>query len=198
MKLNLGGGGGWSSSGWTNLDIDLGHNLRQENPLPFDDNSVDVIYSSHCIEHMPANEARRVVAACHRVLKPGGLLRMVAPDCQKFAKAWLAKDELFFTENQFLTPHYPSLLPCFKDMGGNPKDLNEPSGIQHYFFWDRWSMTWLMALCGFTDVSVMNFGESSLAELKAIATLDSCGMPLSGFDNPNTAPISFYVEAVKS
>lgn len=198
MKLNLGGGANWSSSGWTNLDIDLGHNLRQDNPLPYPDNSVDAIFCSHVLEHMPVDDARRLITACYRVLRPEGLLRLVVPDCQKFAEEWLKGCDAIFTENRFLTPHFSSFTHCFQEMGGNASSLNEPSIIQHYHFWDHWTLAWLLVRCGFGNVWASKFSESRLEELRAVAIMGRDGMPLNGFDNPYTAPISAFLEASKS
>jgi len=195
-KLNLGGGANWSSPGWTNLDIDLGFDLRLTS-LPASDESVAIIYCSHVLEHMPVEDARRVITDCHRTLKPGGLLRLVLPDCQKFAEAWLAGKDEMLTGNKYISRHFPDLTSCFREMGGNAHGLNQPSALQHYFFWDHWSLTWLLVLCGFKQVSLSRFGESQLDELRKIATMNDCEMPISGFDNPYTEAISAYVEAVK-
>lgn len=79
--------------GWINLDFhgdglnvlpwDLQHGL----PLP--DRSCDVIYSSHAIEHFTRDGARRFLTECKRVLKPGATLRVVAPDLEGIARAYL-------------------------------------------------------------------------------------------------------------
>jgi SAM-dependent methyltransferase len=198
IKLNLGGGAKWSETGWTNLDIDLGHDLRKENPLPYPDNSVDTIYSSHAIEHMTPEEARRLLVECHRVLMPTRVMRIVVPDCEKFAKAWSGDDPQFFKGNYCLTPHFRDMRQCFLEMGGNPTDLNKPSIIHHYFFWDRWTMTWLLALAGFDTVFDLSFSRSFIDEFHKVAEIEpGSGMPLNGFDNPLTESISLYVEAFK-
>jgi SAM-dependent methyltransferase len=46
--------------------------------LPFPDNSIESIISHHCMEHI-ADGFVRLMDECHRVLKPGGLLRVVVP-----------------------------------------------------------------------------------------------------------------------
>lgn len=48
--------------------------------LPFADGSVEVVYTSHMLEHMTREEVRRFLAETRRVLKPGGLLRVAVPD----------------------------------------------------------------------------------------------------------------------
>lgn len=46
-------------------------------PLPFRDGSVDRIYAVHVLEHLPDYLA--LVAECHRVLRPDGLLHVMGP-----------------------------------------------------------------------------------------------------------------------
>ena len=41
--------------------------------LPFDDGSVDAVYSSHLFEHIYYSDAEAILQECHRVLKPGGV-----------------------------------------------------------------------------------------------------------------------------
>ena len=53
-------------------------NLRKG--LPFADATIDYAYSSHFLEHLPLDEARRLIREAFRVLKPGGLIRIVVPD----------------------------------------------------------------------------------------------------------------------
>lgn len=106
MKLNL-GCGGKAPQGWVNVDYALGaklvkfpffsainrkikffnmdwdkgifiYDLRQN--FPWQDNSIDVIYSSHTLEHLTRKEGLHFLKECHRVLKKKGLIRIVVPD----------------------------------------------------------------------------------------------------------------------
>src|ERR1051325_1885067 len=51
-------------------------------PLPLPKQSVDVVYSSHTLEHLYVEDAKLLVKEIHRILKPGGLCRIVVPDGQ--------------------------------------------------------------------------------------------------------------------
>jgi SAM-dependent methyltransferase len=55
MKIELGGGSFGRGGEWINVDMvrtaDVVHNL-DVTPWPFPDDSIDAIYSSHCIEHV--------------------------------------------------------------------------------------------------------------------------------------------------
>lgn len=54
------------------------HNL--EYGLPFEDESVDYIYSSHFFEHLFKDDAQKVIRESFRVLKVGGIIRIGVPD----------------------------------------------------------------------------------------------------------------------
>ncbi len=54
------------------------HNLNYW--IPFKNESIEYIYSSHFLEHLYLNEARKLINEMYRVLKPGGAVRIVVPD----------------------------------------------------------------------------------------------------------------------
>lgn len=59
------------------------HNIKHANAtkhIPLNDNSVDVIYSSHMLEHLDQKEAILFLNEAKRVLKPGGVIRLAIPD----------------------------------------------------------------------------------------------------------------------
>lgn len=61
-------------------------NLRYLNlckPLPYEDNTLEAIFSSHVFEHLFLDEVKRLIIECHRVLKKGGICRVVVPDLEK-------------------------------------------------------------------------------------------------------------------
>jgi len=100
VKLNLGSFITMFYYGWINMDIiDLsdfakknGYIFKQldvRNGLPFEDNSVDFIFSSHLIEHLSREEGLKLLKECHRVLKPNGVLRIATPDARKLMRDFL-------------------------------------------------------------------------------------------------------------
>lgn len=106
MKLNLGCGLN-VVDGWTNVDYALGAKLTKL-PLfstinrklkvfsadwdsriflhdltcrfPWQDASVDYCYSSHTLEHLTRGQGVFLLQESHRVLRPGGVVRIVVPD----------------------------------------------------------------------------------------------------------------------
>ncbi len=57
--------------------------------LPFADQSCDAVYHSHLLEHLDRLVAMRFLAEVRRVLKPGGIHRIVVPDLEKKCRAYL-------------------------------------------------------------------------------------------------------------
>ncbi|MEW6125925.1 MAG: methyltransferase domain-containing protein [Acidobacteriota bacterium] len=58
-------------------------------PLPFGDNSIDYVYTSHFLEHNTRQAARKLLCEVHRVLKPGGIARIVVPDLASGARRYV-------------------------------------------------------------------------------------------------------------
>lgn len=58
-------------------------------PLPFQDGSIDYVYSSHFLEHLALGDAHRLFGEILRVLKRGGVVRLVVPDLAHGARKYL-------------------------------------------------------------------------------------------------------------
>ena len=77
---------------WVNLDICPTDNqvrrwdLGQE--LPFPDGMFDVVYHSHVLEHFSQKNGLRFLGRCFKVLRPGGILRVVVPDLQRIVELY--------------------------------------------------------------------------------------------------------------
>lgn len=57
--------------------------------LPLSDNSVDVLYTSHMLEHLDRREAEQFCVESFRVLRPGGIIRIAVPDIKRLAAEYL-------------------------------------------------------------------------------------------------------------
>lgn len=100
LKLHLGAGTS-EIPGWINIDGRAGGkggwlatNLRA--PLPFADASADWVFSCHVLEHLayPAG-ALALLREVRRVLRPGGVVRLVVPDMHAYARAYVDQDRGF-------------------------------------------------------------------------------------------------------
>lgn len=94
--LNVGCGSHYDDR-WRNLDLFssdpavLQYDIRKG--IPFKDGEFDAVYHSHVLEHLAPYQGRKLIAECYRVLKPGGVLRIVVPDLERIARLYLAKLE---------------------------------------------------------------------------------------------------------
>lgn len=90
--LNLGCGGRLHPD-WVNIDQTatrpgvLAHDLTQ--PLPFAAATFDAVYASHVLEHFSQDKAEALLGECLRLLRPGGILRLVVPDLEWLARRYL-------------------------------------------------------------------------------------------------------------
>jgi SAM-dependent methyltransferase len=92
VLVNLGCGDAWHPE-WLNFDVRPSsakvHPLDLRRSLPLRDRSVDAVYHSHVLEHLPQRDGLRLITECHRVLKPGGVLRVAVPDLEVIARNYL-------------------------------------------------------------------------------------------------------------
>ncbi len=65
----------------------MGYDLRKG--IPFPDGVFDAVYHSHVLEHFSKSEALPFLKECRRVLKPGGIIRVVVPDLERMARLYL-------------------------------------------------------------------------------------------------------------
>jgi SAM-dependent methyltransferase len=58
--------------------------------LPFNSNSIDAVYHSHFLAHLDKDIARILLLEIRRVLKPGGIHRLVVPDLEKTCRGYIS------------------------------------------------------------------------------------------------------------
>nr|WP_290228019.1 class I SAM-dependent methyltransferase [Trichocoleus desertorum] len=103
LKIDL-GCGFCKKEGTVGVDIlaqpgvDYVLNLQTE-PLPFPDQSVDYVYSSHCLEHI--SDPTRVFAEISRVCTDGAKLEFWTPYAWENS-AFIIDHKLFFNEDHYL------------------------------------------------------------------------------------------------
>jgi SAM-dependent methyltransferase len=83
-----------ASESWINVDYHsvgpavIACDLLKD--LPFPPASFDLLYSSHFLEHLPRDVVLSFLYECRRVLKPGGVIRLVLPDCEELFSQFLS------------------------------------------------------------------------------------------------------------
>jgi SAM-dependent methyltransferase len=104
--LNIGAGDFYHKY-WTNVDYVsdwysksqkyhfVNYNIMSMKPLPFKDNSIELVYNSHVIEHVTNCAVNYLLLEIYRILKPGGGVRITCPDAQLLYKS-LSNQDLSF------------------------------------------------------------------------------------------------------
>jgi len=96
MKLHLGCGEKYIK-GFTHIDLrKLDHIdfYSSVDKLEFlQDDSVDLIYASHVLEHFGRHEYKAVLKEWYRILRPGGVLRLAVPNFDAVVQYYIEKDD---------------------------------------------------------------------------------------------------------
>jgi len=152
----------------------INHNVN--NGLPFEDSSVEVVFSSHFIEHLTFEEGINFLKECHRVLRPDGILRISCPDMKLWIdKVYHSNDKEFFeTYKSQLedTPHWENYLYPFKD--------NIKTNIQvfnsmifnwgHKWMWDYESLKTQLESIGYHSIERKEHLKSDIHIIENIET----------------------------
>jgi predicted SAM-dependent methyltransferase len=148
--------------------------------LPFEDNSVDGIRAEHFFEHLETREELpSFLKDCRRVLKTGGVLRLIVPDAERYLRAYAHDDLSGFVELATPIP-FPADLPTKLDLVNH---VFHQSG-EHRWAYDFETLSWRLRSAGFERVLKMSYQESLDPELAQ--------------DRENHAPYSLYVDAIKT
>ena len=91
-----------------------------------------MLYSSHFLEHLRDPEARSFLRECMRVLKPGGILRLVVPNLEDIARDYLGIIDGLENESDLKTEHQWILLELFDQM-----TREKPQGTMGPFLSER-------------------------------------------------------------
>ncbi|MFT3775310.1 MAG: methyltransferase domain-containing protein [Minicystis sp.] len=146
--------------------------------IPLPDGSARVVYSSHMIEHLDRSAARGLLAEIHRVLRPGGVVRLVAPDLKRLAVAYVTGGSAdAFVEQTLLANDQPVGLAARLKLAALGKR-------DHAWMYDAESLTALVRAAGFAEVRALPPGESMIPDPGAL-------------DLHERSSESIYVEAVR-
>ncbi|OKH11236.1 class I SAM-dependent methyltransferase [[Limnothrix rosea] IAM M-220] len=131
MYLNLGCGSRFHEQ-WSNIDFKpnppdvVGHNLLKG--IPFKNQTFEVVYHSHLLEHLKKKQAKSFLHECFRVLVPKGTIRVVVPDLEQIVRCYLQKLEGVAEHSKFRPDYDWILVELFDQMvreqsGGEMKKL---------------------------------------------------------------------------
>lgn len=126
--------------------------------IPLPDGSVEVVYSSHMLEHFDVRQRKRFLREALRVLEPGGTIRLAVPDLRMRLERYLADgDADAFIESTDLARPAPVdlrdqlLLLVVGDRG-------------HKWMYDGHSLSMLLESNGFESPVVLDPGETTITK----------------------------------
>lgn len=126
--------------------------------IPEGDSSVDVVYSSHMLEHIERDEALLFLKEVSRILKCGGIIRLGVPDLKYQIDHYIKNgDANIFIENTLLTREKPTTL------GAMIKYLIIGER-NHQWMYDGNSLCQLLYESGFKEPSILEPGSTKIPD----------------------------------
>ena len=153
-------------------------------PLPFPPNRFEGAYTEHCLEHFTLSELDSILRELHRILLPGGRLRVVVPSLETHL--------LLYQDAVRARTHAPAPPPSAEPAAGlnrvfysGHSDMARSGWFHdgHHYMHDFSSLCACLEKAGFAGVQAVECGRSADARLAV--------------DNPARAWESLYIEAVK-
>ncbi len=176
MKLHI-GCGDVIIPGWTNLDIDnlpgvdINDDARTLSKIP--DESCDIIYACHILEHLGRHEVGNVLKTWTKKLKKNGMVRLAVPDFEK-AIQWYQKN-----------PHLEDVLGLI--IGGQKTKYDF-----HKMVFDKKKITELLIDSGFSDIKEWDWRKTEHSDID-----DYSQAYLPHMDKENGLLMSMNIEATK-
>lgn len=182
------------------------HDLRKG--IPLEDQTADVVYHSHVLEHIDRDAVPTFLDEIRRVLTLGGIHRIVVPDLERYARQYLASLEAGLSRPRAAELHDATVSQMLLQMvrreayGTSMQRAwrrrvenallgdARKRGESHMWMWDRVNLPHTLELAGFRDCRIVDWQTSSVAGWSDLA-LDSD--PRGGEYKPE----SLYVEAVR-
>lgn len=177
--------------------------------IPFGNQSFDVVYSSHFLEHLDLEAVVPFLKGIHRVLKRGGIVRIVVPDLQILVNRYVSSAKKLERGNvSALNEHQKSVCDLFGQMVGKESSGTniQPAFVRviekivrggprkigelHRWMYDKYTLQALLKDIGFVDVREHRYYSSRIDGWQQF-NLDS------NHDGKVYKPNSLYIEGVK-
>jgi len=153
--------------------------VNPESKLPSKENSLNVIYHSHFLEHLPKQTGNAFLHNCFDCLRDGGKMRIVVPDFNLWANNYVNDNSEFFKwySDNFHKGHNLTKLEIFNRM--------LYSG--HYCMYDFETLSKVLTKIGFKNITSGVWGQSDI-----IPSINDLETP-----NSKRKPESLIVESEK-
>jgi predicted SAM-dependent methyltransferase len=167
-KLQI-GAGSVNYDGWLNTDIAPTTQqvyLDATQRFPFPDGSIHYIFAEQVIEHLTYEDGLAMLRECHRVLAPGGKIRLTTPNLLKYF-------QLF---QQPRTPEIQRFIAAklkFHNWTATTRPESLIVNMQfrlfgHQYLYDPDTLADSLAQVGFQDIAQFPQGESDDPQLRGI------------------------------
>jgi predicted SAM-dependent methyltransferase len=144
------GAGPLRLSGWLNTDLISGEvHLDLARTLPLPSNAFAYAFGEHLIEHFAPAPGARLIAELHRVLRPGGVLRLTTPDLNKIIAIYEDRNPVVTRER------YTDFLAAQTGRGQQrpAQVLNDYLRLWgHRFVYDELELRTALTAAGFIDI----------------------------------------------
>ena len=184
----------------------LVHNLKKG--IPYLNNSVDVVYHSHLLEHLDRSKAKDFLTEIFRVLKPDGIQRIVVPDLYFLCKSYIDSYEKYDLKNEISEKHDDFVSAILEQSvrkeayGSSQQNIflrkieniilgdARKRGETHQWMYDKLNLTNILKEIGFKNIKVKTYCTSD------IDNWNNYGLDLDKEDR-EYKPGSLYIEAQK-
>jgi len=126
--------------------------------IPVSDESLEVVYSSHLLEHLDSHETERFLREIHRSLEPGGIIRLAVPDLKRRIESYMR------------TGDADAFMRSLNIRAHNARDLRDKIRLlflgdrAHRWMYDAASLKELLARFHFTEAREMRPGETTIPD----------------------------------
>lgn len=133
-----------------NPSIDICWDIAKKS-YPLESGSLEGIFTEHCLEHIEFHETLKNFYEFHRLLKPGGIVRIVVPDGEIYLDIYQRRKdgatELMPYEQGYISP-MARINGIFRNHG-------------HKFIYDFDTMKKLLEQAGFTNIKKCTYRTGS-------------------------------------
>lgn len=146
--------------------------------IPKPDGSVDVVYSSHMIEHLSKDNAKAFLNEAYRIMKNGGIIRIAVPNIKYHIENYLqdGDSDNFINKTNLGREQLNTFVQKIKYLIVGDRS--------HKWMYDKNSLCSLLSTSGFNNPRIMEPGTTIIPESE----------PLNLFER---YPESIFVEALK-
>jgi predicted SAM-dependent methyltransferase len=167
-KLHI-GAGSKLIEGWLNTDVDFIPAIMRMDatqPFPFPDSTFEYVYTEHMIEHVPYPKAAAMLRECRRVMRRGGVIRVVTPNLA--AVVGLYTNKLEPDQERYLSWLCKMFVPqdCPQNATSAINVMFRSWG--HQFIYDEETLRTSMDAAGFRCIERNVLGESRYPDLRNI------------------------------